>query len=135
MPATTLVDNRIRNAAMRDLPIGKRFLIDTECDDHGDRGAMITCRDGKSGFRISSFGRAHSVNIERFRDESHLALPNVVKLSLESLRMTIGSYKKEGCGGASQVSHVAVYTESDGILLVEGYGRRHTLYVTDTRDD
>ena len=131
MPATTLVDNRIRNAAMRDLPIGKRFLIDTDCS----RGAKITCHDGKSGFRISSFGRAHIVTIERFRDESHLALPNVIKLSLESLPMTIGSYKKEGCGGASQVSHVAVYTESDGILLVEGYGRRHTLYVTDTRDD
>ena len=126
MPATTLVDNRIRNAAMRDLPTGKQFLIPTDCS-----GAMITCRDGKSGFRISSFGRAHIVTIERFRDESHLALPNVVKLSLENLRMTTGSYKKEGCGGASQVSHVAVYTESDGVLLVEGYGRRHTLSTRD----
>lgn len=125
MPATSLVDNQIlRNAAMRDLPIGKRFLIPTDCS-----GAMITCRDGKSGFRISSCGRAHIVTIERFRDESHLALPNVIKLSLESLRMTIGSYKKEGCGGASQASHVAVYTESDGILLVEGYGRRHALFI------
>ena len=93
MPATTLVDNRIRNAAMRDLPIGKQFLIPTDCS-----GAMITCRDGKSGFRISSFGRAHIVTIERFRDESHLALPNVIKLSLESLdhdAHEIDSYQKK----------------------------------------